>query len=120
GPVHRDGGPGHPRGPGEPDPAAARHPDRLGGRGRGGRRRDRGGQRQALRRCADRAEPPVGAGPGRQRGPRERLALGAGTRLSAVSQTDSPRTDPDLTKYRSLRDALLWVAGMLLLTYLSS
>lgn len=37
-----------------------------------------------------------------------------------MSQTDSPRTDPDLTKYRSLRDALLWVAGMLLLTYLSS
>ncbi|MGM7669543.1 hypothetical protein [Microbacterium sp. A93] len=37
-----------------------------------------------------------------------------------MSQTESPSTDPDLKKYRSLRDALLWVAGMLLLTYLSS
>lgn len=37
-----------------------------------------------------------------------------------MSQTESSSTDPDLTKYRSLRDALIWVAGMLLLTYLSS
>ncbi|MGW9552562.1 hypothetical protein ACWG8W_16090 [Citricoccus zhacaiensis] len=37
-----------------------------------------------------------------------------------MSQTDPSSTDPELKKYRSLRDALLWVAGMLLLTYLSS
>ncbi|WP_313821026.1 hypothetical protein [Citricoccus sp.] len=37
-----------------------------------------------------------------------------------MSQTDPASTDPELKKYRSLRDALLWVAGMLLLTYLSS
>jgi hypothetical protein len=37
-----------------------------------------------------------------------------------VSQTKISRVDPDLTRYRSLRDALIWVAGMLLLTYLSS
>lgn len=29
-------------------------------------------------------------------------------------------TDAELKRYRSLRDAMLWVAGMLLLTYLSS
>lgn len=37
-----------------------------------------------------------------------------------MRQTESPGTDPDLKTYRSLRDALLWVAGMLLLTYLAS
>ncbi|WP_344225678.1 hypothetical protein [Citricoccus alkalitolerans] len=37
-----------------------------------------------------------------------------------MSQTESASIDPELKKYRSLRDALLWVAGMLLLTYLSS
>lgn len=29
-------------------------------------------------------------------------------------------TDPELARYRHLRDALVWVAGMLLLTYLAS
>jgi hypothetical protein len=37
-----------------------------------------------------------------------------------VSQTESPRANPELTRYRSLRDAMVWVAGLLLLTYLSS
>ncbi|GAA4772756.1 hypothetical protein [Citricoccus nitrophenolicus] len=37
-----------------------------------------------------------------------------------MSQTESPSTDAELKRYRSLRDALLWVAGMLLLTYLAS
>ncbi|QCU78743.1 hypothetical protein E7744_11760 [Citricoccus sp. SGAir0253] len=35
----------------------------------------------------------------------------------------SPRrtpADPELARYRSLRDALVWLAGMLVLTYLSS
>jgi hypothetical protein len=38
-----------------------------------------------------------------------------------VSQTATgASTDPELTRYRSLRDALVWLAGMLLLTYLAS
>ncbi len=37
-----------------------------------------------------------------------------------MSAPESPRTDPELARYRSLRDAMLWVAGMVLLTYLSS
>lgn len=41
-----------------------------------------------------------------------------------MSQSESPSTssgpDAELRRYRSLRDALLWLAGMLLLTYLAS
>ncbi|MFC7403188.1 hypothetical protein [Citricoccus sp. GCM10030269] len=37
-----------------------------------------------------------------------------------MSQTEAPPNDPELKKYRSLRDALIWLAGMLVLTYLAS
>ena len=37
-----------------------------------------------------------------------------------MSSTPSPRTDPELARFRSLRDAMLWLAGLVLLTYLSS
>ena len=38
-----------------------------------------------------------------------------------MSQTaPGASTDTELTRYRSLRTALVWLAGMLLLTYLAS